>query len=161
MRILGVDPGLIKTGYGLIEADSRERMKLLAAGAIETSKQQGISMRVASIYQALIALIKEHRPCVLVLEKLYSHYKHPSTAILMGHARGVVCLACGINDVELISYSATRIKKAITGNGRASKEQVQGMVKSLLNIEMTPKFFDISDAIAMAISYIYIKGVEK
>jgi len=161
VRILGVDPGLLRTGYGLIEADGPDRVRLLEAGIIRTSPEDGISERVAGIYKNLTDIIAEHKPRVLVLEKLYSHYKHPTTSILMGHARGVVCLACGVNNVELINYPATRIKKAVTGNGRAGKHQVQRMVKSLLKLNTLPEPPDVSDALAMAISYVYIEGVEQ
>ena len=160
MRILGVDPGLIRTGYGLVEADGPDDIRLIEAGVVKTSVEDGISGRVVDIYTNLTDIIKEHKPGVLVLEKLYSHYKHPVTSILMGHARGVVCLACGINGVRLVSYPATRIKKSVTGNGRAGKHQVQSMVKSLLKLNTAPEPFDVSDALAMAISYVYIEGSE-
>jgi crossover junction endodeoxyribonuclease RuvC len=78
----------------------------------------------------------------------------------MGHARGVICLACGVNNVKLVNYPATRIKKAITGNGRAGKHQVQKMVKDLLGLNTAPEPADVSDALAMAISYVYIEGVK-
>ena len=106
----------------------------------------------------MISVIKDTKPEVIILEKLYSHYKHPITSILMGHSRGVICLAAGNNDVELVSYPATRIKKAVTGNGRAGKHQVQGMVKSLLGLNTYPEPVDISDALAMAISYVFIES---
>jgi crossover junction endodeoxyribonuclease RuvC len=161
MKILGIDPGLIRTGYGLIEARGPGRMKFIEGGVIRTSSGDSIAERVSGIYNNLTDIIKEHEPEVLVLEKLYSHYKHPVTSILMGHARGVVCLACGLNGVKLVNYASTRIKKAITGNGRAGKQQVQRMVKSLLDLNTTPKPFDVSDALAMAISYVFIEGVGK
>ncbi len=159
MRILGVDPGLNLTGYGVIEAEGPERIKFLEGGVIRTSPEDSISDRVSDIYRNLSAIMEEYSPGVLVLEKLYSHYKHPTTSILMGHARGVVCLACGIKGVKLVSYPATRIKKAVTGNGRAGKHQVQGMVKMLLGLSATPEPADVGDALAMAISYVYIEGV--
>jgi crossover junction endodeoxyribonuclease RuvC len=157
MRILGVDPGLIRTGYGVIEAVSPENISLIEAGVINTSSSDNISVRVKQIYDNLSNIIKEFTPAVLVLEKLYSHYKHPVTAMLMGHARGVICLACGEYNIELVNYAATRIKKAITGNGRAGKHQIRDMVKSMLNLETSPRFFDITDALAIAISYVYIE----
>ncbi|MGB2599555.1 MAG: crossover junction endodeoxyribonuclease RuvC [Candidatus Omnitrophota bacterium] len=160
MKILGIDPGLQRTGYGLIESTGPENLKLVEAGVIKTSAGEGISGRVVGIYKNLTDIIAEHKPEVLVLEKLYSHYKHPTTSILMGHARGVICLACGMNDIRLVNYAATRIKKAVTGNGRAAKYQVQRMVKSLLGLSTAPKPADVSDALAMAISYVYIEGVE-
>jgi crossover junction endodeoxyribonuclease RuvC len=160
MRILGIDPGLQRTGYGLIESDGPDRMKLMEAGVIKTSAQEGISRRLKDIYSNLTDIIKEHHPDVLVLEKIYSHYKHPMTSILMGHARGVICLACGVNGVELVNYPATRIKKAVTGNGHAGKHQVQNMVKALLGLNTVPKPADVGDALAMAISYVYIEGIK-
>ncbi|MFH1846909.1 MAG: crossover junction endodeoxyribonuclease RuvC [Candidatus Omnitrophota bacterium] len=160
MRILGVDPGLVCTGYGLIEAHTADKIKFLEAGVIRTLPEDGISIRLVKIYENLTSIIKEYKPSVMVLEKLYSHYKHPVTSILMGHARGAVCLACGINALNLISYPSTRIKKAITGNGRAGKHQVQLMVKSFLCFNTLPEPYDVSDALAMAISYVYIEGVD-
>ncbi|MFH1412317.1 MAG: crossover junction endodeoxyribonuclease RuvC [Candidatus Omnitrophota bacterium] len=161
MKILGIDPGLIRTGYGVIDADDPDRLKLVEAGLIKTSAEDGIAKRVRDIYDNLTDILKEHRPKVLVLEKLYAHYKHPATSILMGHARGVVCLACGVNNVELISYPATRIKKAVTGNGRASKEQIQLMVRSILDLKSAPDAFDVSDALAVAISHARIENLER
>lgn len=160
MKILGIDPGLQRTGYGLIEATGPENLKLIEAGIIRTSSREGISGRLAGIYTNLTDIINEHKPEVLVLEKLYSHYKHPTTSILMGHARGVICLACGTNNIRLVNYSATRIKKAITGNGRAAKQQVQRMVKNFLGLSTSPQPADVSDALAMAISYVHIEGVK-
>ncbi len=160
MKILGIDPGLNTTGYGLVNAAGLEDIKLIEAGTITTDIKAGISIRVADIYTNVVAIIKEHDPEVLVLEKLYAHYKHPATAILMGHARGVICLACGLNDVKLVSYSATRIKKAVTGSGRASKQQVQLTVKGLLRLSKVPEPVDITDALAMAISFVFMGGID-
>lgn len=158
MRILGIDPGLQRTGYGIIELCAGSgKLRMIEAGVIRTSAGDGISSRVKDIFVNLTDIITEHRPEVLVLEKLYSHYKHPVTSILMGHARGVVCLASGLNNVRLVSYPATRIKKAVTGNGQASKQQVQKTVKALLGLNMLPEPVDISDALAMAVSYVYIE----
>jgi len=158
MRILGIDPGLVRTGYGLIETAEGGHMRMVEAGVIRTKAGEGIALRVTEIFRNLTDIITEHRPDILVLEKVYSHYKHPVTAILMGHARGIACLACGLNDVRLVNYPATRIKKAVTGNGRATKEQVQKTVKALLGLNKLPEPVDISDALAMAVSYIYIEG---
>ena len=159
MRILGIDPGLIRTGYGLIDAENIDNIKFVEAGIIRTSSKDAISERVNEIYKNITDIITEFKPSVLVLEKLYSHCKHPVTSILMGHARGAVCLACGENGLELVNYPSTRVKKALTGNGRAGKHQISDMVKSILRLKTKPKHFDISDALAMAISYVYIEGV--
>lgn len=154
MRILGIDPGLGTTGYGIIESAG---FKLVEAGIIKTRPNTPIQDRIKKIFDSVVGIIEEHDPDVLVLEKIYSHYKHPTTAILMGHARAVVCLACGMHDVKLINYPSTRIKKVITGNGHASKVQVQRMVQGLLKLKAAPDPVDVSDALAMAMAYCYIE----
>lgn len=158
MIILGVDPGLNITGYGVIESDSPSKIKLKEAGVIRTNPKDGIAKRLDKIYKNLLDVAQEYKPDVLVLEKLYSHYKHPVTSLLMGHARGVICLVAGVCDVELISYPSTRIKKVITGKGHASKEQVQGMVQGLLKLKKKPEPVDVSDAIACAIAYVNLES---
>lgn len=154
MRILGIDPGLGITGYGIIE---EKNFKLVEAGIIKTQPRAPIQNRLKKIFDALTDIIEEHKPGVLVLEKIYSHYKHPTTAILMGHARAVVCLTCGIYKIRLINYPSTKIKKVITGNGHASKQQVQRMVQDILKLKNPPEPVDVSDALAMAISYCYME----
>ncbi|MBF0217569.1 MAG: crossover junction endodeoxyribonuclease RuvC [Candidatus Omnitrophica bacterium] len=159
MIILGIDPGLIRTGYGIIDAAKGPKMKLLEAGVITTDARDGITSRLHRIFRNIDGLIKQYSPGVIVIEKLYAHYKHPTTALLMGHARGVVCLAAGINDLRLVSYGATRIKKAVTGNGRASKQQVQRTVQAFLGLKKAPEPVDISDALSMGISFVFIEGI--
>lgn len=154
MRILGIDPGLGATGYGIIEDGN---FRLIEAGVIRTKPNTPIQERIEKIFDEISEIIKEYRPEVLVLEKIYSHYKHPTTSILMAHARAMACLVCGKLDVKLVNYPSTRIKKAVTGNGHASKTQVQRMVQSLLKLKAPPEPVDVSDALAMAISYCYIE----
>ncbi len=154
MRILGIDPGLGVTGYGIIDDKT---FKIIEAGVIKTQSNTPIQNRVKKIFDSISEILQEHKPSVLVLEKVYSHYKHPTTAILMGHARSVVCLACGIYNVKLVNYPSTRIKKIVTGNGHASKHQVQRMVQNILNLKDPPEPTDVSDALAMAISYCFIE----
>ncbi len=155
MRILGIDPGLDTTGYGII--DSKEGcFSLLEAGVIKTSPKDPIQDRVKKVYRGVNELIKRFKPDTLVLEKIYTHYEHPTTVILMGHSRGVVCLASGENNIPLINYPAKRIKKAVTGNGNASKEQVQRMVQTILGLEARKVPNDVTDALAAAIAHSYI-----
>lgn len=154
MRILGIDPGVGTTGYGIIEDDT---FTLIEAGIIRTRPNTPIQERVKKIFDEISGIIREHKPDILVLEKIYSHYKHPTTAILMGHARAMACLVCGKFDIKLVNYPSTRIKKAITGNGHASKLQVQRMVRNLLRLKSAPEPVDVSDALAMAISYCFIE----
>ena len=157
MRILGIDPGLGTTGYGIIEG---RNFKVIEAGIIKTQTNTPIQARLKKIFNGISEIIKEHKPDVLVLEKIYSHYKHPTTAILMGHARAAICLACGTNGVSLINYPSTKIKKTITGNGHASKQQVQRMVTNILKLKEAPEPVDVSDALAMAIAYCYLNKVK-
>ena len=154
MRILGIDPGLGTTGYGLIESAS---FKVIEAGIIRTRAGIPIQGRIKKIFDEISGIVEEYRPGVLVLEKIYSHYKHPATAILMGHARAMACLVCGRFNIELVNYPSTRIKKVITGNGHASKTQVQRMVQELLKLKKAPEPVDVSDALAMAITYCFTK----
>ncbi|MFH1995864.1 MAG: crossover junction endodeoxyribonuclease RuvC [Candidatus Omnitrophota bacterium] len=156
MRILGVDPGLGATGYGIIES-GRERIKIVEAGVIRTSGKSSLQERLQILREALNGLIEECAPEVMVLEKLYSHYKHPTTAILMGHARGVICSLCEPHNLQLVNYAATRVKKTVTGNGRASKLQVQRSVQRILRLDEMPESTDLSDALALALSHVYIE----
>ncbi len=157
MIILGVDPGLNVTGYGVIEVDKSKHVKLKEAGVIRTKARDGISDRLEKIHESLLNIVKEYKPEVLVLEKLYSHYKHPVTSILMGHARGAVCLVAGASKVKLASFPSTRIKKAVTGNGHASKQQVQRMIQGLFGLKEKPQPMDVSDALACALTYVNVE----
>lgn len=156
MRILGIDPGLGTTGYGIIDSSG---FKVIEAGVIRTRTGTPIQERITKIFDEIGDIVAEHCPGVLVLEKIYSHYKHPATAILMGHARAMACLICGKFDIKLISYPSTRIKKVVTGNGHASKIQVQRMVRELLKLKAMPEPVDVSDALAMAITYCFTEKI--
>ncbi|MBI4433070.1 MAG: crossover junction endodeoxyribonuclease RuvC [Candidatus Omnitrophica bacterium] len=153
MKILGVDPGLRVTGYGVIEYPEGGVPKLVEAGVIRTGDKDGIAARLEELYTCLSDVIAELKPDVMVLEKLYAHYKHPATAILMGHARGVVCLLSGTRKVPLVNIASTRVKKAVTGKGHAPKAQVQRMVQHTLGLACLPEPPDVADALAAAISY--------
>lgn len=157
MRIVGIDPGLETTGYGVIEADERS-VRLREAGVIRSSARRPLSQRLFGIRQAVTQLLRETRPAVVVLEEIYAHYDHPKTAILMGHARGIVCLAAAELNIPVQGYLPTRVKKAIVGNGLASKRQVQGMVTSLLNLRHVPEPVDVTDALALAIAHAHMLG---
>lgn len=157
MNILGVDPGLNITGYGIIEVTKNKSIKVKEAGVIRTKPTDRISARLQKIYKNLLELAKGYKCEVLVLEKLYSHYKHPVTSILMGHARGVACLVAGICEMELVNYPSTRIKKAVTGSGHASKLQMQGMVTQVLGLKVRPEPVDVTDALACALTYVNVE----
>ena len=159
VRILGVDPGLRVTGYGVIEVAKNfslgHDIELVEAGIIRTDQRSGIAARLARIHDALSEVIAEFRPDVLAIEKLYAHCKHPATAILMGHARGVVCLLSGTQKVPLVNIASTHIKKAVTGHGHAGKLQIQRMVQHYLSLKNLPGPPDAADALAIALSYAF------
>jgi len=154
LRILGIDPGLEITGYGVIEANNRQ-IKLKEAGVIKTSHKQNLQDRLIEIYDNLIEVIEETQPDAAIIEKLYSHYKHPVTSILMAHARGVAYLAIKKSNISLFECPAKTVKKSLTGNGNASKEQVGRMVQAYLNLKKPPEPVDISDALALAMSHAF------
>lgn len=150
MKILGIDPGLQVCGYACMETETTGD-KLAEAGVFRTTNGKPIETRLNQIAEDITAIIKRFRPDVVAVKQLYSHYKHPRTSILMGHARGVILQKCSEHGIEVKSFSATRIKKSITGNGHASKEQMQRGVKVLMSLPEIPKPNDVADAIAAAI----------
>jgi len=150
MRILGIDPGLQVCGYGCIEIDS-ERENLIEAGVLRTDEKDSIEVRLNRIAEDIELLLKNFQPDTVAVEELYSHYAHPRTAILMGHARGVILQKCAEAGIEVRSFSATRIKKSITGNGRAKKEQIQRSIQRILGLPQVPEPDDVADAIAAAL----------
>jgi crossover junction endodeoxyribonuclease RuvC len=155
MRILGIDPALTVTGYGVIDF-SKNGVCLVEAGIIKTSGACAVPERLDKIHQAVEALIADSHCEIMVLEKLYAHYRHPTTAYILGQARGVICLACAESNIPLVEYAATRVKKAIVGLGTASKYQVQRMVCQILGLKNMPKYLDVTDALALAITHSYI-----
>ncbi|MCK5013038.1 MAG: crossover junction endodeoxyribonuclease RuvC [Candidatus Omnitrophica bacterium] len=152
MKILGIDPGLKATGYGCIEANNRS-VTLIETGTIEPKENDLIQNRIQKVYSLLSGLIKEHKPQVLVLEKLYAHYKHPVTASKLGHVRGVICLLCAQESIELVEHSVKRVRKSLTGNGNATKVQTREIVADILRIDGAKLPLDASDALALALGY--------
>jgi crossover junction endodeoxyribonuclease RuvC len=150
MRILGIDPGLITTGYGVVEIKSGSA-KILEVGTIEPNVKDPFEKRLLKIHLHITTIIQAHHPDMVVLEKLYAHYKHPATATVLGHVRGVICLSVAQQKVELVEQSVKRIRKALIGNGNATKIQIQEFVKRLLNIKSAGFKLDASDALALAL----------
>ena len=155
MRILGIDPALCVSGYGVVDF-VKNNLLLVEAGVITTSAGDPLPERLERIFGAVSSLIKDTKPHVIVLEKLYAHYRHPTTAYLLGQARGVICLACAKEKIPLIEYAATRVKKAVVGKGLAPKYQVQRVVMNMLNLKQPPKYSDITDALALAIAHSHV-----
>jgi len=146
-RVLGVDPGLNRTGYAVIELPGR---RVEEAGLIRSDASRPLADRLKEIAAGIEEILAESDVRLLVVEDLFAHYRHPRTAILMGHARGVVLLAAAKRGVEVISVSATKIKKALTGNGHASKLQMQRAVMATLGLSRLPEPSDVADALAIA-----------
>ena len=149
MKVLGVDPGLRVSGYAVVTQRGRE-LRVVDAGAIRADLELPLAERIRQIYDDVEALLDEHDIDIMAVEELYAHYKHPRTAILMGHARGVFLLAAARHGVPVHDFSATRVKKSLTGVGRAGKEQVQRAVKTQLQLSRIPRPADVADALAVA-----------
>lgn len=151
MRILGIDPGTGIVGFGVIEKNS-SKLSMIDAGVIRTSSKQSDSKRLKTIYDELTGIIKQNKPDVLVVEKLF-FAQNVTTAMSVSQARGVVVL-CGENyGLEVFEYTPLQIKQAITGYGRADKRQIQEMVKTILKLDSVPKPDDCADALATAITH--------
>ena len=155
-RIIGIDPGLNLTGYGVVECNGAERIELVEAGVIRlpASRAENLPARLQSLFDALREVMDEFRPGTMCLEEVYGHADYPRTSILMGHARGVICLAARLAGVPVVSISAKRIKQSVTGNGNASKVQVQRTVQHFFSLERTPHPPDVADALAAALCYV-------
>jgi crossover junction endodeoxyribonuclease RuvC len=156
-RVLGIDPGLRVTGYAILERELG-RPRICEAGVIRTTapaQARDLSSRLHELHKTLAEVLDLYPPQVMAVEQLYSHYAHPRTAILMGHARGVILLAAAERHVPVVSYNATRIKKTITGNGRASKDQVQRTMQRELKLAKVPDPPDVADALAVALCHFY------
>ena len=156
MRILGVDPGLNITGYGVLDV-SHGRLALCEAGVVRGRSRGSLTKRLVEIHQGIADVVASFSPHVMALEELYSHYARPRTAILMGHARGVICLAAAEKGIPVIHYSATQVKKILTGSGRASKSQVQAAIRQELKLDQEPEPPDVADALAIALCHYYLK----
>lgn len=152
MRILGIDPGLSLTGYGCVDlAPNLADPTLIEAGVFRLQAKAPIAHRLAQLYEDLSQVLDELKPDVMVVEKLFTHYRHVRTGILMAHARGVVLLAGQLRGIAVDELAVTEVKRAVTGNGHASKEQVQHAVMIQCNLREPPNPPDVADAIAIAL----------
>ena len=152
MRILGVDPGLNTTGYGVIDVVGK-RITLVEAGIVRGTARGDVAARVREIHLGIADVIRALSPQAMALEKLYAHYDRPTTALLMGHARGVIVLAAALADVPVFDYAATQVKKTLTGNGRAPKTQMQEAIRRELRLSKLPEPADVADALAIALCH--------
>jgi crossover junction endodeoxyribonuclease RuvC len=155
-RILGIDPGLNVTGYGVLEV-SAGNLRLCEAGVVRGRSHGTLAGRLAEIHAGVREVIASLQPAVMALEELYSHYARPRTAILMGHARGVICLAAAQAGIAVVPYSATQIKRILTGSGRAPKSQIQRAIQYELGLAQLPEPPDVADALAVALCHYHLR----
>ena len=155
MRVLGVDPGLNTTGYGVVEVRG-DQLELCEAGVVRSRAASPLEERLHDIFVGVAEVVASLAPEVMSLEQLYSHYQRPTTAILMGHARGAICLAAAQAQIPVEHYAATQIKKTLTGNGRAPKWQIQLAIQRELALHSTPEPADVADALAIALCHVYL-----
>jgi crossover junction endodeoxyribonuclease RuvC len=155
-RILGIDPGLNTTGYGVLDVVDGH-LQVCEAGVVCGRKGTSLASRVGEIYQGVADVIATFKPSVMAVEELYSHYDRPRTAILMGHARGVICLAATLAGIPVAHYPSTQIKRILTGSGRASKSQMQHAIQLELRLPQPPEPPDVADALAIALCHYYLK----
>ena len=150
---MGLDPGVVNTGYAVIDFKEKAPV-ILDYGCIRTQSTTEFAVRLKYIYDNLVRIIQKHKPDSLALEEVI-YVKNVKTALKMGHARGVTLLAASNNNLTTSEYSPKEIKLAATGNGAASKQQVKKMVVQLLNLPQSPSSFDVTDAMAAAICHGY------
>ncbi len=150
MRIIGVDPGLQITGYGVVDYEPM-RPKLVDGGVIRLTLKTPIADRLLELETELRSLLEEHKPEICAVEQLYSHYAHPRTAILMGHARGVILLVARRAGVRVEQFAANRVKQSVTGAGHASKVQIQRAIQAQWKLPAPPEPPDVADALAIAL----------
>jgi len=154
-RVLGIDPGLNTTGYGVLERGATGPV-LCEAGIVRSRAHGSLESRLNEIFDGVRDVIRSLSPEVMALEELFSHYKRPRTAILMGHARGVICLAAAEAGVPVRHYAATQVKRLLTGSGRASKLQMQRAICRELSLASPPEPPDVADALAIALCHFHL-----
>jgi crossover junction endodeoxyribonuclease RuvC len=151
LKILGVDPGTAIVGFGVIETNGHKHT-MVDAGVIRTPAHQDLELRLKTIYDSLSEIIKENKPEIMVVEKLF-FAKNVTTAMSVSHARGVIYLAGVQAGVKVVEYTPLQIKQALTGYGQADKNQIQEMVKIMLGLNEKPKPDDCADALAAALTH--------
>ena len=153
MKILGIDPGLDRTGWAVLEKDGAAPLGLTAAGLIHTPKNTPLEKRLASIFDELSVLIKTHSPGEAAIEEVFFS-KRADTQANTTHARGVILLACEKGGVPISSYNPKTIKKTVSGSGSAQKRQMQRVVQITLNLASVPEPDDVADAMAAALCHL-------
>jgi len=156
MRVLGIDPGTLAVGFGLVE-DGPGDPRFVEFGCIRVSSKQAFSLRLKKIYDEISKIIEQFHPDEFAIESLF-YAKNAQVAIKMGHARGVALVAAANHEIPTAEYSPREIKLSVVGNGSASKEQVQRMITQLLRLPSLPEPLDASDALAVALCHAFRRG---
>jgi len=152
MIILGIDPGTLITGYGVVESNGG-KVRMVACGAVKNPGSASMPLRLQRIFEALNRVIEEHHPDEFAIETAF-YGKNAQSALKLGHARGVAILSAVLRAIPTHEYSPREVKKAVVGKGNASKQQVQFMVKSILNLSETPPHLDVTDALAVSLCHL-------
>lgn len=147
---LGVDPGLNRTGYALLERTARGAV-LREGGVIRSTRELSLAQRVLEIGRGLQEVLEEHRPKVMAIEQVFSYGKNPKSSLLMAHARGALLMSAAACGIPVVHYTPTQIKRLLTGSGRASKEQIQHAVRAELRLRELLEPNDVADASAVAL----------
>jgi crossover junction endodeoxyribonuclease RuvC len=155
MVILGIDPGLNTTGYGLLKSGT-DGLRIVEAGVVRGGSDRSLEARLLEIFNGVSEILDSFSPGAVAIEQLYSHYDRPRTAILMGHARGVICVAAAIRGIPVVNYASTQVKKILTGSGRAPKPQMQMAICRELRLPAPPEPPDVADALAIALCHHYL-----
>jgi crossover junction endodeoxyribonuclease RuvC len=155
LRVLGIDPALRVTGYGAIERRNGT-IRLIEAGIVAPSARGTLEQRLNELHAGITEVISQVEPGSIVIEELYTSYKNPRAALLMGHARGVLCLAGAQAGIEVHTLGHAWVKRALVGSGSARKEQVNAMVTRLLRLRRAPEPNDVSDALALALAFLNV-----
>ncbi|MED5198920.1 MAG: crossover junction endodeoxyribonuclease RuvC [Gemmatimonadota bacterium] len=150
--ILGIDPGTAITGYGVVAKEGGGAVSLVECGVVRTSSGEILAVRIRDIYEAITTLIIRHAPSVLVVEDVFQG-KNVQSARKLGHARGAILLAGALGEIPIVEYSPREIKKAVVGNGNATKDQVGFMVQQQLRLKAPPSPADAADGVAAALCH--------
>ena len=159
-RILGLDPGLETTGYGLI-ALTPSGPAVAEAGVVRSAVGRDpadMGDRLKALYDGVCEVLDQWHPAAVAVEQLFAHVEHPRTSVLMAHARGVYFLAAAQRGIPVFSYAATQVKKLVTGHGRATKEQMQFAVMRELGLDKPPEPHDVADALGIALCHVFSSG---
>ncbi len=150
--ILGIDPGTAVTGYGVVAKEGGSAVSLVECGVVRTSSGEALADRIREIYEEITALITRHAPSVVVVEDVFQG-KNVKSALTLGHARGAILLAAALGEIPIAEYSPREIKKAVVGNGNATKDQVGFMVQQQLRLKAPPSPSDAADGVAVALCH--------